>query len=112
MNTNETKAVAMTPGPWVAARHTGKPDKRLGLGWCVNGPDKQGNALPDRVCDCYGYGQDEANARAIAALPELVEALRHALEDLQQLNVGHANIEDVCGIVPEIRAALQKAGCL
>src|SRR5687767_8254063 len=39
----------------------------------------------------------------------LVAALEHALADLEDLNLGRATIEQVCGIIPEIRNALKAA---
>lgn len=40
-------------------------------------------------------------------LEQLVKTLKHALEDLEKLNAGHATIEDVCGIIPEIKSVLR-----
>lgn len=73
-----------TPGPWTAERMLNPPrakDRRCGF--VVNGPDT-GEPLPVRVCDMRapagmdGFSQVQANARLIAAAPELLAALEFA----------------------------------
>jgi hypothetical protein len=88
-------------------------DRRCGF--VVNGPEshrlKCGEELPTRVCDLRtprgfnGYSEGEANARLIAAAPEMLDALRLALtcldaaadgrlEDVKDEIGGTANIVD------------------
>lgn len=102
-----------TPGPWKAlsggpyvVKSNSDPNGSCGDSVvCVTA----NTASHVRFAADVGSLEDKANARLIAAAPELLSALRHALEDLEQLNVGHASIEDVCGIIPEIRNVLNKA---
>lgn len=72
-----------TPSPWSFQRMAlgSSPDRRCGF--VVNGPEAE--PLPVRICDLRctpeaPFAQTEANARLIAAAPELLEALRH-IED-------------------------------
>jgi hypothetical protein len=88
-------------------------DRRCGF--VVNGPESHrlqwGEELPTRVCDLRtprgfnGYSEGEANARLIAAAPEMLDALRLALtcldaaadgrlEDVKDEIGGTANIVD------------------
>lgn len=69
-----------TPGPWKSERLINPPkakDRRCGF--VVNGPDAQ--PLPIRICDLRvpsgvgGFSEGEANARLIAAAPDLLAAL-------------------------------------
>lgn len=75
MNSAETKT-AHTPGPWAIARDPAK------LHWAfaqINGPQNlSGNDEPLVVAYVQNMvdSSDEANARLIAAAPELLEALR------------------------------------
>lgn len=72
-----------TPGPWEAERMFNPPnaaDRRCGF--VVNAPQvDEGGGLPRRVCDMRvpvgmgGFSEGKANARLIAAAPELLAAL-------------------------------------
>ena len=67
-----------TPGPW-EAKPTGPWDGWDG--WSVE------DATGAVVCDAHGSqlnGRREANARLIAAAPELLEALREIFHDVKQ----------------------------
>lgn len=73
-----------TPGPWTSERMRLTPrDKDRRCGFVVNGPDSE--PLPVRICDLRvpagidGFSQGEANARLIAAAPELLYALKKLL---------------------------------
>jgi hypothetical protein len=61
-------------------------DRRCGF--VINGPDRDG-ALPVRICDLRvpagidGFGEGRANAVLIAAAPELLEALKNAIEIIE-----------------------------
>ena len=82
---------------------------------CLIFANTPGKVTP--VCEILAYsqsGKGKASTADFVALAcnahaELLAALEHALADLECLNVGHATIEDVCGIIPEIRAAIAKA---
>lgn len=72
-----------TPGPWYALRGQRNISIRHKTGYkflpMVNVASVRGN-LP---ADCP-YGSSEANARLIAAAPELLEALREIFHDVKQ----------------------------
>jgi hypothetical protein len=82
-----------TPGPWIAKRMLlAKSSKDRRSGFVVNGPDvtvgpdcDEPLQLPVRVCDLRvpagmgGFAEGEANARLIAAAPELLDLLARAL---------------------------------
>jgi hypothetical protein len=77
-----TMKMKHTPGPWTYLRmKLGPKQKDRRCGFVINGPDT-GNPLPVRVCDLRvpagidGFGEGEANARLIAAAPELLAALQ------------------------------------
>jgi hypothetical protein len=77
------KTVAHTPGPWNAERMLlTKASKDRRSGFVVNGPlPDDALELPVRVCDLRvpagmgGFAEGEANARLIAAAPELLADL-------------------------------------
>jgi hypothetical protein len=71
-----------TPGPWNYDRMLLSPNtKDRRCGFVINGPDVQEDDLPTRICDLRvprgvsGFAEGEANARLIAAAPELLSAL-------------------------------------
>ncbi len=70
-----------TPGPWVPRRAV-KPDNTGGYDWAIIAPDKAIVAECFEVVDWAENGVDfdtrpvEANARLIAAAPDLLEALQ------------------------------------
>ena len=75
-----------TPGPWKADRmYHGPKEKDRRCGFIVNGPDENQQDLPLRICDLRvpsgmdGFREGQANARLIAAAPELLEALREVV---------------------------------
>jgi len=81
------KKTKHTPGPWKADRMLISPkakDRRPGF--VVNGPDRR-NDLPIRICDLRvpagldGLAVGEANARLIAAAPDLLEIARDILPE-------------------------------
>ena len=72
-----------TPGPWEYSRMRLPPkEKDRRCGFVVNGPDVSDD-LPVRVCDLRcpvgvdGFSEGEANARLIAAAPDLLAALQY-----------------------------------
>lgn len=80
-----------TPGPWVI----GKQDHDVVMVDTTSGT---------AICDVYGDSDDRpANARLIAAAPDLLEALEAAHGYLVMMGTDHAdNIRGVC------RAAIAK----
>lgn len=98
VNSMETKH---TPGPW-SCDHGDTPtvypdnDKDYGI-----------------IADVYG-DQAQANARLIAAAPELLEALKEMLTGLEEVNIpndGHSVISTsyTMDIILKARKALDKA---
>ena len=80
-------SAAHTPGPW-------KVDNQY-----IHGPDGI------RFLAVAGDGAGQANARLIAAAPELIEALEAALETIY----GQAELLRACGAAYGIGATLQRA---
>ncbi len=110
-----------TPGPWEFSKMllpSKVKDRRCGF--VVNGPESHrlqwGEELPTRVCDLRtprgfnGYSEGEANARLIAAAPELLDTLKLLFEDWVTL-VGDdcEDNEDVRRIWQACQDALTKA---
>ena len=56
-----------------------------------------------------GHRTTEANARLIAAAPELLNAAKHAVEDIMAVDDERKAIEEIWGVVHELRAAIRKA---
>ena len=81
-----------TPGPWLTAA-----TNRIGY---IYIQDSDGVAITDPS------PLKIADARLIAAAPELLAALRHLLEDAVALNMGES---DRSGVLVEARAAIAKA---
>jgi hypothetical protein len=111
-----------TPGPWTCEKMfipDTQTDRRCGF--VVNGPDDGGDGFPVRVCDLRtppgisGYAEGQANARLIAAAPDLLEACRQIASDLEMVECASpedAEIE-LRRLVSEhyqpLRAAIAKA---
>lgn len=97
MSTQETRA-KHTPGPW-HAESSGEPL----AGWMVLARG-QGNC----VCSTSNLkGRAEANARLIAAAPELLDAAKLVLVDLDHYVSNHGPGPDVR--LATLRAAIAKA---
>ena len=77
-----TKTAQHTPGPWEMSKGppAGVPGRSLtsSPGWTVYAPDKL-NPDGHLVVACYTYS--EANARLIAAAPDLLAACKLLLRD-------------------------------
>ena len=100
---------AHTLGPWEAERMRLTPqDKDRRSGFVVNGPDVS-DALPVRICDLRvpqgmtGFAEGEANARLIAAAPELLAALENATDAMAREDFGTITL------LPKLRAAISRA---
>lgn len=97
-NETENQIASHTPGPWRAIS--------LNV-WDDNGGER-------KICNCdvgplHGYAEDEANARLIAAAPELLEALQQAEKRLAKYHERdplNAGLDNTLGWV---RAAIAKA---
>lgn len=72
-------SAAHTPGPWVYGNwSTGKHGEMPDSGWVdVWAPTEAGNGLPFAACK---HGDVEANARLIAAAPDLLAFVAEYLE--------------------------------
>jgi len=87
-----------TPGPWnfshgrISSRaHQTSKDLRL-------------TVIADLDMENDSHGEQEANARLIAAAPELLEAMQHALDVMEIFKVGEG-----CGTQKAAREAIAKA---
>lgn len=103
-----------TPGPWEIGS-INKRDKNL---WwsAVFTPKSAGKFHTPRACEALGVDREEceANARLIAAAPEMLEALRVTLHRAEQARhsseqPGPILAEWLDGIIAEARAAIAKA---
>ncbi len=97
-----------TPGPWeYLTETTYAGDYPYGVGHKV----KMGNEL--LTISCHGYGADEffeeaaANARLIAAAPDLLEACKDALPLLWWMAKRY--VGDNCTTWEKVKAAIEKA---
>lgn len=105
-----------TPGPWKADRMFNPPKaKNRTSGFIVNGPET-GELLPDRICDMrvppgLRFREFEANARLIAAAPELLEALIACLRDCESTEEIHPRSRITLSLATrqQALAAIQKA---
>lgn len=88
------KAPNITPGPWRYSKENGSPTTGLHM---IAG-EKPGYLAEVRDC---GSAPVEANAQAIAAVPDMLEALLLALRS--------DGVSD--GVKAVIYMALRKAGC-
>lgn len=114
------KATAQhTPGPWEASRMRLTPaDKDRRSGFVINGPDKSELELPTRICDLRvpsgisGFAEGEANAKLIAAAPEMLAALSECITEEGSYAFGNG-VDGMLRRLREInriaRAAIAKA---
>lgn len=101
-----------TPGPWIASRGQHSPkSKDRSCFWVVNQADDGREDLMPRICDAIapegfdGFQQGEANARLIAAAPELLEACQAAFAELANDPTWHVSFLRL----DVLRAAIAKA---
>lgn len=95
-----------TPGPWFPIESVNAETQGLHLIWSRSKPNETG-VLIARTCFAP---QSEANARLIAAAPELLEACRRAIDWLDELGCDCGTDEPGTCAVCIVRAAIQKAG--
>lgn len=88
-----------TPGPWLTK---GGYDKDSGLGLTRV---MFGSSI---VSECYGINS-EANARLIAAAPDMLEALREFVSTMDSLPASDETHSRVWGTYHTARAAIAKA---
>lgn len=95
----EQKIVSYTPGPWRFGTPEGKGfEQRIPIhraGTETNGVVYAGPHAYVRVTHVTGEAFDlaEANARLIAASPDLLEACRHALENMRGSAGDHQRLQ-------------------
>jgi hypothetical protein len=91
-----------TPGPWTHF-HSEISD-------CFYINTEQGTPIADLCApEVGGVRGAAANARLIAAAPELLNAAKHAVEDIMAVDDERKVIEEISGVVHELRAAIRKA---
>ena len=86
-----------TPGPWVAREYLSPPNT-----WFVRGPEDE------NVTGQAGGKMNEANARLIAAAPDMLEALVAAERQLRPLSgrSRHADLHKIiCAAIDKATAA-------
>lgn len=110
--TNITKH---TPGPWIVSSHPTANTYNLEI-------KHNDNLVAVAACQTWGYGatatrlEAQANARLIAAAPELLEALRACEEELRlwanginHRNMNKAKVSAKYGAIGLARTAIAKA---
>lgn len=75
-----------TPGPWIA-----DPDDRPGMEWNIH--VVQADSPDNRICFMTSNGPSEANARLIAAAPDLLAALTTLVAHSGYTNLNDAELE-------------------
>lgn len=102
-----------TPEPWVARKAEGLPGRKLeaNQAWAVTTEDGDLRIATGPSWDDEFSGESWANARLIAAAPELLEALRIAEEALNHIRCTSRTVPwDQTGpAVQKARAAIAKA---
>jgi hypothetical protein len=88
-----------TPGPWVFDAESATV---LGLGY-VGPRDREVCAINPSVT----YGVDSANARLIESAPDLLDALRACVEDMDKMAAAGLQMPVICRM--QARAAIAKA---
>lgn len=104
-----------TPGPWTIVNTgmvgLGEVICEVGRGQDIDPRDEDSLFQIGRMCDWGGWDESEAaaNARLIAAAPEMAEALHKIM-----FGMSDRELSDALGLtadcVRECRAALEKAG--
>lgn len=105
---------AHTPGPWVFAEDARPRPEVATVAWVgdfvvgIPTPGFEGGNYRDA-----DYGTDEADARLIAAAPDLLEALEFALRDMEATRAQFASKVPNVGVlgmsIATARAAIAKA---
>lgn len=92
-----------TPGPWKYVPHDTLPG-----GTIVAPNNRHDDGLSEIVAHLL-YKNCEANAQLIAAAPELLEAAKHAEEQLAFIRRAHVDNELLILAHTELKAAIAKA---
>lgn len=100
-----TQEQKYTPGPWAISRNTsmsvvGKNDRPV----CSTGGYQD-----NRVDSSVLLAENEANARLIAAAPDLYEALKEADAELETLACAMGLTSELVAVCERVKAALAKA---
>ena len=98
-----TEKVKHTPGPWTLTEHSGKYTPRHII------RSKNAAIIEFASFGSVGIEQREANARLIAAAPELLEALEQAHTLIGELLIDNVLGEDVIPVHDAMMAAIRKA---
>lgn len=85
-------------GPWFA--------RKTSEGWYIGLKEWGWNIADTAVAEVYSSSESEANARLIAAAPDLLAALRHIEADLE---MKHPDIKLPAPAFQRMRAAITKA---
>ena len=97
-----------TPGPWTMSRPMGTGHLEGREPWFWVSADRTLHLQVAACPDGYVAGENEANARLIAAAPELLEALR-ALMDTRHKHFIDNGIDGMHGWDEQARAAIARA---
>jgi len=99
---------AHTPGPWAVRLREGRVGERLQL--AIVAP-RHGELYQLAVLSCVSLDEGDANARLIAAAPELLAALRGIVdaEDAYMRETGIKPDDPITDALGPARAAIAKA---
>ncbi len=107
----EMKMSKHTPGPWSYRKVPRKQEWEINTGRCPNSGHESWTGMSVVFgCDDYpkmGKIVGEANARLIAASPELLEACKAMLSEFNEQMAGIVN--DEFAVIAKARAAIAKA---
>jgi hypothetical protein len=92
-----------TPGPWLAGFNDVPYAEHDGIAWTVDA-EIGGICMVDGPADC-----NEANARLIAAAPELLQSLQTAMQWIKAWDVGFLFDEEWADDEVKIKAAIARA---
>jgi hypothetical protein len=98
-----TKQIVHTPGPWSADRIWDIPETKVHA-YCCGKPYALAEVYPMPSAD-----EREANARLIAAAPELLQALRELLHECEEAGFGTAKDYGWPRVFRQSRDAINKA---
>ena len=80
-----------TPGPWFAGVLSGDEGEE----YVTVGPSEKDNHFEDSVCECWHGNHDApANARLIAAAPELLNSCRELIKTMKANGLTVLNLQE------------------